>query len=65
METAEEYGELLDAVQCYEMTHEEFTLRQAELKGYPLPRLAIPGDDIRIVVRAKKAMISVPRRMVS
>lgn len=48
--TADEYMELARKVGCYEISQQEFAERLTFLKGYPLDRLAMPGEDLEIKV---------------
>jgi len=61
-DTAEEYYNLSQQLELYEITVEEFQDRVASLKGYPLGRQLQPGDDLRVVLDVK-AQVLVPRSL--
>lgn len=60
---AEEYQMLADQLECYEITQEEFSERLTMMAGYPLGRELLPGETLRILVKNKKPLISVPRNL--
>jgi hypothetical protein len=49
----ERYMELARQMEAYEISQEEFAEGLTFLEGYPLDRLLMPGEDLRIVVKGK------------